>query len=423
MRGLPKIVLERLKGKPISNQLNRQSAIENRQFPHPDANLLAAFAERTLTVRERKEVLNHLAQCAECRDLLTLALPREVEAAAPARSPVRWGWSLWPALRWGAVAATVGVVAVVAILRFHQLTRRNAVSKELRSAVAANSSKASQQLCAELSARGSLKVTVAKVGAESPQSPPKVARRMMHMAPPPGKPVSVHPTDVELKRLKTLTAAAHPPAPQATVPARTESVTVTAGLSADMAGRVTAPLNAPQPPLTPSSQKRGLTQDASAASMHARPASVATMSAAVVAKSQQARPATMALRAALQSVAPQPAALWTIAPDGKPQRSDDGGKTWEDVHIDDKIAFRVIEATGRDVWAGGSGGALYHSSDGGAIWIGVNLSSGGSPTTSAIVSIVCSSSSPQRITVTSATGEQWTSEDGGQHWRTLTSDE
>ena len=416
MLGLPKIVLERLKGKPISNQLNRQSAIENRQFPHPDANLLATFAERTLTERERKEVLNHLAQCAECRDVLALALPREAEVAAPARSPVRWGWSLWPALRWGAVAAAVGVVAVVAILRFHQLTRRNAVSKELRSAVATNSSKTAQQLSAELSARGSLKVSAAKVGAESPQSPPEVARRRMHLAPPPAEPVSVQPTNAELKRLATLTVAARPPAPQGIVPARPESVTVTAGLSADMGARATAPLDALHAPLPPSSQNRGLMQGASAASLPTR-------SAPVVAKSQQARPAIMALRAALQSVAPQPAALWTVAPDGKPQRSDDGGKTWQDVHIDDKVAFRVIEATGRDVWAAGSAGALYHSSDGGAIWSRVNLSSGGSPTTEAIVSVVCSSSDPQRITVTSASGERWTSEDGGEHWRTLTSDE
>jgi photosystem II stability/assembly factor-like uncharacterized protein len=131
----------------------------------------------------------------------------------------------------------------------------------------------------------------------------------------------------------------------------------------------------------------------------------------------------MAFRAPLQRAAPQPVALWTIAQDGKPQRSDDGGKTWEDVHIDDKVVFRVIEATGSDVWTAGSGGALYHSNDGGAIWTRVNLTPGGNPTTEAIVSVICSSSDPRHITVKSATGDQWISEDGGQHWKTLKSDE
>jgi photosystem II stability/assembly factor-like uncharacterized protein len=72
---------------------------------------------------------------------------------------------------------------------------------------------------------------------------------------------------------------------------------------------------------------------------------------------------------------------------------------------------------GREVWAGGSGGALYHSSDGGAIWKRVNLSSGGSPTTETIVVIISSMRDLEHITVRTVSGEQWTTEDGGQHWQ------
>jgi photosystem II stability/assembly factor-like uncharacterized protein len=131
----------------------------------------------------------------------------------------------------------------------------------------------------------------------------------------------------------------------------------------------------------------------------------------------------MAFRGELESAMAQPAALWTISPGGKLQRSDDGGKTWEEVRVDDKVTFQAIPALGRDVWVGGSGGALYHSSDGGAIWTRVNLSSGGSPTTGTIVSISASSPDLQHITVRTAAGQQWTSEDGGQHWRAMTGDE
>ena len=88
MLGIPKIVLERLKGRTVGSQDNRQSAIENRPFEHPDANLLTAFLERTLTERERTQVLNHLAECAECREIVALSLPAEAKAAEPARLPV-----------------------------------------------------------------------------------------------------------------------------------------------------------------------------------------------------------------------------------------------------------------------------------------------------------------------------------------------
>jgi photosystem II stability/assembly factor-like uncharacterized protein len=125
----------------------------------------------------------------------------------------------------------------------------------------------------------------------------------------------------------------------------------------------------------------------------------------------------MAFREGAASAMAQPTALWTISSGGKVQRSGDGGKTWEEVRVDDKVTFRVIQAMGRDVWAGGSGGALYHSSDGGATWTRANMSSGGNPATETIVALISSSRDLQNITVRTESGEQWTTEDGGQHWQ------
>ena len=56
---------------------------------HPDANLLAAFVEKTLTEKERTQVLNHLSQCADCREVAAFTLPAEVAAAEPARGGSR----------------------------------------------------------------------------------------------------------------------------------------------------------------------------------------------------------------------------------------------------------------------------------------------------------------------------------------------
>ena len=62
MSELPKIVRQRL-------QAARPADVD-----HPDANLLTGFLERSLSEDERTQVLEHLAGCADCRDMVTLAL-------------------------------------------------------------------------------------------------------------------------------------------------------------------------------------------------------------------------------------------------------------------------------------------------------------------------------------------------------------
>jgi Putative zinc-finger len=51
---------------------------------HPEANLLAAFAEQTLSATEREGVLQHLALCADCREVIALAVPTPDLAQIPA---------------------------------------------------------------------------------------------------------------------------------------------------------------------------------------------------------------------------------------------------------------------------------------------------------------------------------------------------
>jgi photosystem II stability/assembly factor-like uncharacterized protein len=123
----------------------------------------------------------------------------------------------------------------------------------------------------------------------------------------------------------------------------------------------------------------------------------------------------MAARSESKSKRGPRGALWNISASGKVQRSEDNAKSWEEVQVDDAVTFRVITASGGEVWAGGSGGTLYHSSDGGVNWQRVNLESGGSSVTEAIVGIRVRD--PEHLTVTTASGEQWVTEDGGQHWQ------
>jgi len=106
MQNVPKIVRERLKAAvPAVN--------------HPDADVLTAFAERSLPELERAVVIEHMARCGDCRDIVALALPatesvQEVIIAAPI------GWLTWPALRWGFVAAGVIAIASLGILQYQR---------------------------------------------------------------------------------------------------------------------------------------------------------------------------------------------------------------------------------------------------------------------------------------------------------------
>src|ERR1700688_1683363 len=98
MAELPKIVRSRLAQQGRSEHAD-----------HPDANLLAAFAEQTLLERERATVSAHLAQCADCRESLALASPAQVPERAAATAKRHW-FLEW---RWvGAAAAACCVIAV-----------------------------------------------------------------------------------------------------------------------------------------------------------------------------------------------------------------------------------------------------------------------------------------------------------------------
>ena len=107
MADVPEIVRERLRAQETAGG-------------HPDANLLSAFAEHTLTEQERAQVLDHLSRCTECRQVVALSAPPEVEeerqvaaavagraSAAPSRS-----WWRSPVVHWGALTAAALVVLI-----------------------------------------------------------------------------------------------------------------------------------------------------------------------------------------------------------------------------------------------------------------------------------------------------------------------
>ena len=106
MTDIPKIVRERLQA--VSPPAN-----------HPDADVLTAFSERSLTEREQAVVLDHLSRCGDCREIVALALPAQEpvsSVAVKSSKPIL----AWPTFRWGFVAAGITAVALVGVFQYQR---------------------------------------------------------------------------------------------------------------------------------------------------------------------------------------------------------------------------------------------------------------------------------------------------------------
>ena len=112
----------------------RQAAGPHSDTPHPDADLLTAFAEDALLDHERTGVLAHLAACPDCRAILHTAAAAQPETD-PQLEPVRAPLRTWlPAF---ALAASLLVVAASTIVFYRTLhtaprARRPSLPPQLR---------------------------------------------------------------------------------------------------------------------------------------------------------------------------------------------------------------------------------------------------------------------------------------------------
>ena len=90
--------------KLVSARLQAQAA-----GPHPEPEMLAAYAEKSLSPHDCQGLLAHLAACADCRDALYLAMP-DVDTQ-PVRRPSYKSPRL--AVRWATLAASVVILGAV----------------------------------------------------------------------------------------------------------------------------------------------------------------------------------------------------------------------------------------------------------------------------------------------------------------------
>lgn len=88
------------------------------EYTHPDADLLSAFAEGALPEHERLACASHLAECADCREIVFLVQADLPDApalvASPAPPPFWKQWSRWK--RWAVPVSAFSALAAAAIL-------------------------------------------------------------------------------------------------------------------------------------------------------------------------------------------------------------------------------------------------------------------------------------------------------------------
>jgi photosystem II stability/assembly factor-like uncharacterized protein len=482
MESVPKIVVKRLQSPPAES--------------HPDADLLTAFAEQSLTGAERDHVVEHLARCGDCREVVSLALPPQVESEPSADSSTNWfRWTLLrgSALRWAAVAAGIVVITSIGTLQFRRQQRREVAfdvfqAREVIATPAQSSQPASQ-------------VTVPQAGMEDKKL--AAARPQTDLAA--NKPAQSEGTIVRPRANSAGAIGGRIGGPIVrSEPTNVLNLEPRHGLV--LGGDRAAALAAKQgPAAAPGLQTVEVSGASPVVEVQTETAQVATQSAAQgqtqdqliqretaeqsadrVAKAKAAFaqvPIAMAppsLHSAPIPIKVVAAPRWTISASGVLQRSLDGGQTWLDVNVaaNDSTAsdlafhakketavdgtaaartavtsepqseaasaapsapsvnaksvdarsmkkqsaqaalltFRALSVSSNatEIWAGGSGGALYHTTDGGNHWALLVPSVAGTILTGDVLSIQFSD--PRNGAVTTSTSEVWTTLDAGQTW-------
>lgn len=377
MANLPKIAMHRL----------RQ---QNAAGDHPDPNLISAFVENSLPVEVRAQILGHIAHCDDCRDVVFLSNPDQA-AALPAPVATPSAWLTWPVLRWGAAVAAIVVVAAAVAL--HQQSRRGYLlprAVQMTDAPIAKEKAASTPLVEE-------KREIAKVATNAP--PPAAMKKDV-------APNAEHKLPEQLEKQTARVAASPMPAQNSgavggmVAPERRDeldkSTTIEVAGEAPAAG--SAPVAGDQ--IVPGRAKDAASEPS---------AKVAGTGGGVSAMTASGGPQR---RAALPP--PVVAPRWTLTSDGTLQRSLDFGRSWQTIPVASQTTFRALAASGKDIWVGGTKGALYHSTDAGNSWIPVQPMAAGQALADDIIGVEFPDSLHGQLTTSGK--ETWTTEDGGQTW-------
>jgi hypothetical protein len=440
MPEVPKIVHDRLRAGLPGGTVPKA--------PHPDPDVLTAFAEQALSAAEREGVLQHLARCGDCRELVALSVPpmestaqpvaaEESEAPVSVASNARGetggprSWFAWPGLRWAALAA--GLVVAGGILLIHP-GKPSAVPEAKQQAASAGPQHE--------------ETIVAKKAAPTPASEANNTEK---------KPA---PAERAFGRDKESNLAYPAAVPAAKVMARGQSETRAA--DKDLAGPAMGAAfgAAPAKPAptdrasadafevngaATAAKTEGTRNDLSVSELRA--AAPMIISKAKAATTDSNEPSALqrsenldAKQATTDTAAQQQRAVGgagTLASNLRPnanktdflqlapsppqwaihgnelQRSLDAGVAWKTVLHSDRPLL-CYAAGGNDIWVGGKGGNLFHSTNGGVTWSQVHPSAQQQTLSDDVTHIDIHS--PSQVAVLTSNNQSWSTTDGGITW-------
>ena len=351
---------------------------------HPSADLLAAFAEQVLPGEEREKLLAHLAACDNCRAVVWCAMPESEAAQAVVLGAPSRGWSWSSAWRWASVAAGIVILAGVAALfrggpgpageRVASARKAPAVTQK-RDMQATFDKEAAHVPSPE--ARLDARNVPAKVATGAHLQAKDMKQKAEPVSREPGPANEVAAERMLAKAADEVSPSTAAPAPSAPVPA----------------------------PAAPSAN--GVPSANAALAAKTAPASTAQAGGVVIASNIPAR--------AMGKKKLAPPTRWMLSRDGALFRSTDAGKNWQAVPFAGNVTFRAVAVIGPNVWVGGQGGVLYYSPDDGNQWQGLTPSANGVTLTEDIT--VLTFNNAQQGSLTTASGQMWTTSDGGHSWQ------
>ena len=418
---------------------------------HPSADVLTAFSEQSLPAREAEAVTAHLAQCAECREVVFLAIETvedeqlvfnpELEqewrhrvqpamAAAPVQmtqmsaqlSKERKVPRKWRRLTWITPLAAALVIAAAFIVhdRSHVAEVRENIAYQI-----ANNRAGAEEYAREA---GNLNLVPApqagaKAQAIAPGATALSAEQRNALAAEKKRKLD------EYRKQATATQAGdesltlsyrEPGAPGAQLmqaqsappPGANAVPTVTVAPNAVAAPPPTAAQNAnlsAAPP--PNAQSAG-----SMGGPHGFAGSMMNRKAAAKSENSVTVAANPNAQASLESAQLTPPEIdWRISRDGHLEVSIVAG-SWRRELADQPTTFHAISVVSRkDIWAGGDGAALFHSTDGGQHFKRVAVP--GMPEKATVIQIEFDDA--QHGVIGTDDGKRWRTSDGGANWTKL----
>jgi hypothetical protein len=452
----------------ISNTLRQRLGARPVPQTHPEADLLAAYLERSLPAVEREQITVHLAICAECREVVSLSLAPEPELSVVRQlSPRRRLWLL--GLRGAALAACLTIVTVLAIKApwiDKQTPANQGASAKVLPAPSTTDSAVSSSQPALTNSVESAKAEFSASGTRSAESKKTIAGPPSRRAADVSSATSLSYVNttrcsaddqsncVNAKVINNLVAAdaasvAPPPIPVPAAPTAFRASSVTAAsaptnLLDDMKLADSHPGALPPPSSTYRNHKgvvsrlrtippilvetlktKALGYNGSYAFGTKQPMSngsglVARNSVTAPEKdtasgsglresdafttSARSAPAS-SINYAAESVQPT---QWKVA-GGKLWKS--SANDWQDAYPQrEGLEFFSVVSRGNDVWAGGSRTTLLHSRTAGMDWERVKLADGASG------SIIQISVEGLHVAVKTSDQKTWVSQDGGKIW-------